>query len=316
MGKGAVQSGDVKHLLTDDFRDMIKKYEGGDTQRDDQGNYKVYLDSKKIPTVGHGHMVLDSDKLKVGDTIPKEKAEELFNKDLLIAAKECMNNFREKWDAIPSDKQQVLIAMHFQMGTKRVKSFKKMRNAIDIQDWEEAAKQMRKSKWHREDSPKRAEDMAKIMEYEGNVAALNNNEGEVGGILLQIEKSSMDEFYGLNIDKVTQRINFIGKEMLKNSDSLADQPEDKDSMDEKQNDSDGSSDLGGFGSYSWYYFYTFLLMFYEKGDCDSISFSLDIDGKIDKTNQNEHHKLKKVYYPESHLRYEIHLRLILWLVLF
>lgn len=47
----------------------------------------VYNDSKKLPTVGCGHLVTASDKLKLGDTITKEKARELLKQDLATAEK-------------------------------------------------------------------------------------------------------------------------------------------------------------------------------------------------------------------------------------
>lgn len=47
----------------------------------------VYNDSRKLPTVGCGHLVTDADKLKLGETITKEKAKELLKKDLATAEK-------------------------------------------------------------------------------------------------------------------------------------------------------------------------------------------------------------------------------------
>jgi lysozyme len=51
---------------------------------------KVYKDSKGLPTVGCGHLVVAADKLKVGDKIKLAKAEELLKKDL--ASAECAVN--------------------------------------------------------------------------------------------------------------------------------------------------------------------------------------------------------------------------------
>jgi lysozyme len=45
----------------------------------------VYNDSRKLPTVGCGHLVTTADKLTVGETITKEKAKELLKKDLATA---------------------------------------------------------------------------------------------------------------------------------------------------------------------------------------------------------------------------------------
>lgn len=47
----------------------------------------VYNDSRKLPTVGCGHLVTAADKLKIGDTITIEKAKELLKGDLETAEK-------------------------------------------------------------------------------------------------------------------------------------------------------------------------------------------------------------------------------------
>lgn len=47
----------------------------------------VYNDSRKLPTVGCGHLVTAADKLKIGDTITIEKAKELLKSDLETAEK-------------------------------------------------------------------------------------------------------------------------------------------------------------------------------------------------------------------------------------
>ncbi|TDY53035.1 hypothetical protein BX592_104323 [Paraburkholderia rhizosphaerae] len=43
---------------------------------------EVYKDSKGLPTVGLGHLVNDSDKLNVGDTISMERAQGFLKKSL------------------------------------------------------------------------------------------------------------------------------------------------------------------------------------------------------------------------------------------
>ncbi len=46
---------------------------------------KVYLDSRQLPTVGMGHLVVLEDNLKVGDAITIERARDMARKDLYIA---------------------------------------------------------------------------------------------------------------------------------------------------------------------------------------------------------------------------------------
>lgn len=53
--------------------------------------FTVYLDSKRLPTVGVGHLVLKSDNLKVGDKITQEQCDAFLEKDLSIA-ENAINN--------------------------------------------------------------------------------------------------------------------------------------------------------------------------------------------------------------------------------
>ncbi|MBS1140761.1 MAG: glycoside hydrolase family 24 [Proteobacteria bacterium] len=67
----------------------------------------VYNDSRKLPTVGCGHLVTTEDKLKVGDKITKEKAQELLKNDLKIAENAINNKtkvplFQYEYDALVS----------------------------------------------------------------------------------------------------------------------------------------------------------------------------------------------------------------------
>lgn len=45
----------------------------------------VYNDSRKLPTVGCGHLVTATDKLKIGDSITMERAKEILKIDLKVA---------------------------------------------------------------------------------------------------------------------------------------------------------------------------------------------------------------------------------------
>lgn len=71
---------------------------------------------------------------------------------------------------IPSDihprAREIVLRMVFQMGAMGVKRFRKMLLALGMipTDYQMAAREMRDSKWHREDSPNRAEQEAKRME--------------------------------------------------------------------------------------------------------------------------------------------------------
>ena len=57
----------------------------------------------------------------------------------------------------------VLENMCFQLGLPRLLSFKRMIAALEVGDYETTADEMLDSKWAREDSPARAQELAQIM---------------------------------------------------------------------------------------------------------------------------------------------------------
>ena len=64
----------------------------------------------------------------------------------------------------PEDIQHVLINLIFQLGYSRFAGFRDMIRAIKKMDWKEAAVELRDSKLWREDTPERAERLAKRFE--------------------------------------------------------------------------------------------------------------------------------------------------------
>jgi GH24 family phage-related lysozyme (muramidase) len=114
----------------------------------------VYLDHLGYPTVGIGHLIVDSDPaeiscLKVGDKITEEQCTELFQKDIAIALADCKVIF-EEWDSYPDTVQEVLVNMLFNLGRPRFLGFKNMIQAVYDKDWAEASRQMADSKWARQ----------------------------------------------------------------------------------------------------------------------------------------------------------------------
>jgi lysozyme len=60
-------------------------------------------------------------------------------------------------------RQDVLVEMAYQLGVRGCRSFKRMWAAVERQDWWAAASEMLDSKWAREDSPRRAVELATRM---------------------------------------------------------------------------------------------------------------------------------------------------------
>ena len=142
-------------------RGMIKIHEGL--------KLKAYNDEKGNLTVGYGHKI-DADsppdirRLKLGDSITSQRAEELFEQDFshhLLAAQKIPGFFKS------SKKQQAaLIDLTFNMGPSWFQDFPAMMKAMQEGDYEEAARQLEfadpdnrpgvKSKWYGDVKSRRA----------------------------------------------------------------------------------------------------------------------------------------------------------------
>jgi GH24 family phage-related lysozyme (muramidase) len=114
--------------------------------------YAVYEDHLGYPTFGVGHLVLESDEefgKPVGTPVGEERVRACFDRDLDIAIGECSILYGEgQFADFPSEVQQILINMMFNMGRPRLSGFKKFNAAIEAGDWTEAAKEGRDSRWY------------------------------------------------------------------------------------------------------------------------------------------------------------------------
>ena len=112
--------------------------------------YEVYLDHLGLPTVGIGHLILESDYehgKEVGTMISVERCEELFMQDLDIAISECVVLYGDDWHEFPEEVKEVLVNLLFNMGRPRLSQFKKMNAALAEGDWKTAAVEGRDSRW-------------------------------------------------------------------------------------------------------------------------------------------------------------------------
>jgi lysozyme len=127
-----------QHLL-----DQLKRHEGF---RD-----RPYLDSENILTIGYGRNL-------EANPLTESEAEHLLLNDMI-------RHERELWKAFPVAvgldhvRRDALINMAFNLGIPRLSTFRKMWAAIEISDWDEAAKQAMDSKWAKQVG-RRAEEIA------------------------------------------------------------------------------------------------------------------------------------------------------------
>ena len=141
----------------EEVKQRIKEHEG---YRD-----TVYSDSLGFATVGYGHLVLPTDEFVEGFTYPKAQLEDLFETDFQIALTSA-NELLEEIDLPELDLKLavkgIICEMCFQLGKPRVMKFKKMWNAIIMEDFEVAADEMINSAWHSQ-TTSRCESLAELM---------------------------------------------------------------------------------------------------------------------------------------------------------
>ena len=106
--------------------------------------YEVYLDHLGLPTVGIGHLILESDPeygADVGTPVTEERVTELFQKDCEIVLADCQILYPD-FDDLPEEVQLIVANMMFNMGRPRLSKFKGMKRGVDNRDWNDAADEM------------------------------------------------------------------------------------------------------------------------------------------------------------------------------
>jgi lysozyme len=133
--------------------------------KEDEGcKYEIYLDHLGLPTHGIGHLITEWDEeyeKPVGTPVSEERVNSCFKADIHVTIEDCKvlySNFNE----IPEEVQLILANMMFNMGRTRLSKFKKLKLAVDDEDWMEASIQMEDSRWYKQ-VPNRAERLCKRM---------------------------------------------------------------------------------------------------------------------------------------------------------
>ncbi len=120
----------------------------------DEGvKYETYHCSEGHLTGGIGHLITEWDEdyydKPIGTSIPEEKVNEWFEKDIEVSINDCKDLFNN-FDDLPEDVQRVLANMSFQLGRPRLSKFRKMIAAVELQDFAEMANQMEDSRWYKQ----------------------------------------------------------------------------------------------------------------------------------------------------------------------
>jgi len=119
---------------------------------------EVYLDHLGNPTLGIGHLIIESDPehgMPVGTPVAQDRVNALFANDVANAIDDA-ERLVDDFESMPQTAKHVLIQMVFQMGYTGVKKFKQTRRYFNARNWRLAASEMLDSDWYRRDTPTRA----------------------------------------------------------------------------------------------------------------------------------------------------------------
>jgi lysozyme len=111
------------------------------------GSHKSYLDSEGLLTGGIGHLMTKEEQAQYpeGTKIPEEVVQAWFEEDLAEAEKDA--EILLKGVDVPDEVKSIITNMAFNLGRTRLSKFKKMFSAIEVGDYETAAKEMEDSRW-------------------------------------------------------------------------------------------------------------------------------------------------------------------------
>ena len=121
----------------------------------DEGvKYEIYLDHLGYPTFGVGHLIQKTDPehgAEPGTPVSEERVWEAFEADLETAIDECYTLYGPgTFNNFPSEVQEILVNMMFNMGRPRLTKFQKFNAALLEGDWSKAADEMVDSLWYRQ----------------------------------------------------------------------------------------------------------------------------------------------------------------------
>ena len=128
----------------------IKKNEGF--------SYKPYIDQLENETIGYGHLIKKNEKIFFKKKFNKKELNQLFENDFKKSLSGYYNNFKNP--SFTKKERELLIEMIFQMGTAKVRKFKKMLKNINKKNKYLTVLEMKDSLWYKQ-TPKRVENLIK-----------------------------------------------------------------------------------------------------------------------------------------------------------
>jgi len=122
--------------------------------RDEGRKLKPYNDSEGYPTIGVGHLLSKGLSDRVVD---------LILEDDIAEAEEGLDKLFPAWKNLSENRKRALLNMSFNLGATRLRKFRKMWVAINMDDWKDAAREALDSKWALQVGP-RSQRIASMLE--------------------------------------------------------------------------------------------------------------------------------------------------------
>ena len=128
------------------LKEQIKRHEGEVLE--------IYEDSLGYLTLGVGHLIQPHDPehgQPAGTPVSQEVVDEYYAVDFdkhLVETEHVVG--KDVFDGLPSEIQEVLVNMCFNLGGTRLGKFKNMLNAVEDHDWERMAVEMEDSRWFKQ----------------------------------------------------------------------------------------------------------------------------------------------------------------------
>eukprot|EP00092_Neocalanus_flemingeri_P010713 GFUD01011539.1.p1 GENE.GFUD01011539.1~~GFUD01011539.1.p1 ORF type:complete len:181 (+),score=51.26 GFUD01011539.1:81-545(+) len=116
---------------------------------------KIYPDpihGASAPTCGVGHLLKPGDPhygKPIGTVITEQEMLTYLENDADTAVANAVRLYPD-FSSLPSEAQQVIANMVFNLGYSGLSKFKKMKAAVDRKDWPGAAAEMKNSLWYRQ----------------------------------------------------------------------------------------------------------------------------------------------------------------------
>lgn len=120
-----------------DYYNFIKSSEGC--------KYIIYKDTMGNKTVGVGHKLLPTDKIK--SVYSEKDVRDFFNKDVTAAEIIAHKHF-PNFDSLSDDAKEIVVSLCFNLGSGGISKFKNFKKAITNKDFTRAAKELKDSNWY------------------------------------------------------------------------------------------------------------------------------------------------------------------------